>query len=300
MKLLLGIGHRFRSDDGLGPYVVRQINRTQIDGFVARELKGDFTNIIDSLKDYQELIVVDASMSDQATGSYQVIDYRKEGLPTERIYLSDRKAQRVGHLRPFYLEGGEAAIKDPQRIADALRSPDKEKQGPLCSSMGRLFDGVSALIAFTGNVSFEGEAAIQLEEWATADTAESYPFAEENGIIDWAPMIDEIIRDKATGVTREIMATKLHNTVIAMMLTMAKKVNCKQIVLNGGCFQNDFLLEHSVKQLRQHGFKVCWPKQLPANDGGLSYGQLWASNVEIHSDSMEGGQGCKSNYGELR
>lgn len=83
MKLLLGIGHRFRSDDGLGPYVVQQINRKKVDGFVARELKGDFTNIIDGLKDCQELIIVDAAVAGQPAGSYQVIDYRKEGLPTE-------------------------------------------------------------------------------------------------------------------------------------------------------------------------------------------------------------------------
>ena len=197
---------------------------------------------------------------------------------SEWIYLSDRKAQRVGHLRPFYLEGGEAAIKDPQRIADALLNPDVNKNAPLCSSMGRLFDGVSSLIGFTGSVSFEGEAAIQLEDWATADTVEDYRFIEEDGIIDWAPMVSEIICDKANGISREIMAKKFHNTVIAMMLAMANKVNCKQIVLNGGCFQNDFLLEHSVKKLRQQGFKVHWPKQLPANDGGLSYGQLWASD----------------------
>ena len=66
-----------------------------------------------------------------------------------------------------------------------------------------------------------------------------------------------------------------------MMLNMAKKVNCKQIVLNGGCFQNDFLLEHSVKELSQQGFKVYWPKLLPANDGGLSYGQLRASDIRF-------------------
>ena len=88
MKLLLGIGNRFRGDDGVGPHVVEQFNKKQIDGFVAEELKGDFTNIIDSLKDYQELIVVDASMSGQATGSYQVIDYRKDGLPTEWVQSS--------------------------------------------------------------------------------------------------------------------------------------------------------------------------------------------------------------------
>ena len=88
MKLLLGIGHRFRSDDGLGPYVVQQINKKKIEGIVAWELNGDFTNIIDSLGDYQELIVVDAATSGQAKGSYQVINYRKEELPTEWVQSS--------------------------------------------------------------------------------------------------------------------------------------------------------------------------------------------------------------------
>ena len=83
MKLLLGIGNRFRGDDGVGPYVVRQINRKKFDSLVARELSGDFTNIIDSLKDYQELIVVDASIAGQSPGNYQVINYSKEGLPTD-------------------------------------------------------------------------------------------------------------------------------------------------------------------------------------------------------------------------
>ena len=88
MKLLLGIGHRFRSDDGLGPYVVQQINRKQIDGIVALELNGDFTNVIHNLGNYKELIVVDASMGGRPTGSYQVIDYCKEGLPTEWVQSS--------------------------------------------------------------------------------------------------------------------------------------------------------------------------------------------------------------------
>jgi hydrogenase maturation protease len=83
MKLLLGIGHRFRSDDGLGPYVVRQINERKFDGIVARELNGDFTNIIELLKNYQELIVVDASIAGQPLGSYQVIDYIKDGLSVD-------------------------------------------------------------------------------------------------------------------------------------------------------------------------------------------------------------------------
>ncbi len=83
MKLLLGIGNRFRSDDGLGPYVVEQINKKKIDDIVARELNGDFTNIIDRLGNYQELIVVDVSIAGQKTGSYKVIDYSKEGLPTD-------------------------------------------------------------------------------------------------------------------------------------------------------------------------------------------------------------------------
>jgi hydrogenase maturation protein HypF len=211
-----------------------------------------------------------------------------QSQPVQKIYqdlsvnpLGGGKAKRVGHLRPFYLEGGEAAIKNPQRIANALLDPDKKRRGPLCSSMGRLFDGVSALIGFAGSVSFEGEAAIQLEEWATAATTESYPFTEKKGVIDWAPMISAITDDKTKGISKEIIATKFHNTVIAMMLTMAKKVNCEQIVLNGGCFQNDFLLERSVGQLRQQGFKVYWPQQLPVNDGGLSFGQLWASDVRF-------------------
>ncbi len=207
------------------------------------------------------------------------VEHRTSNI--ERRIPKSGKAERVGHLRPFCLEGGEAAIKHPERIADALLHPEKGGRGPLCSSMGRLFDGVSALIGFTGSVSFEGEAAIQLEEWATADTAESYPFTEENGLIDWAPMIKEIIRDKGNDVSKEIMATKFHNTVIEMMVLMAKKVDCKQIVLNGGCFQNDFLLNNSVEKLSQQGFKVYWPKLLPANDGGLSYGQLWASDIKF-------------------
>ncbi len=78
------------------------------------------------------------------------------------------------------------------------------------------------------------------------------------------------------------MVTKFHNTVIEMMVLMAKKVNCEQIVLNGGCFQNNFLLNNSVGKLSRQGFEVYWPKLLPANDGGLSFGQLWASDVNFN------------------
>jgi hydrogenase maturation protein HypF len=76
---------------------------------------------------------------------------------------------------------------------------------------------------------------------------------------------------------------KFHNTLVNLTVTMAKQAKRKDVVLTGGCFQNKYLLEHGIERLEQEGFNVFWPQEVPANDGGLSLGQILVACGRIAS-----------------
>ncbi|BFM38756.1 carbamoyltransferase HypF [Synechocystis sp. LKSZ1] len=221
----------------------------------------------------------------------------------EFLRLKNSSWQRVAHLAPFPLLGGEQAIKDPRRIALALCSgqdfPTSLAQAfstqdlknldalqiqpylcPLTSSVGRLFDGVSALLGLCQTVTFEGQAAMALAAAVEEDLpSEAYPFdleGTDSQLIHWRPMLRAILQDLQSGVSATEIATRFHHTLVAMLVAVAQSQRTPQIVLGGGCFQNRFLLEQSIIGLRQAGFEVYWPRLVPPNDGGLALGQLWA------------------------
>src|ERR1700741_1705983 len=183
--------------------------------------------------------------------------------------------QRVAHLRQFRLPGGETAVKEPRRTAvavlyeiwgqtgldDGSLAPiaefSKTELGlirqmlakginaPVTSSMGRLFDAVAALAGIRQQVTFEGQAAIELEALIEPGVTAVYPFELSNGvpqIIDWAPMIGEILVDLQNGVSQGAIAAKFHNTLAEIIIEVARQVVTPKVVLTGGCFQNRYLL----------------------------------------------------------
>jgi hydrogenase maturation protein HypF len=129
-------------------------------------------------------------------------------------------------------------------------------------------------------VTFEGQAAIELESVVSPEVVDLYPFQVGDGlpqIIDWAPMITEILIDVRRGMSAGFISAKFHNTLAEVILVIARETAQPKIVLTGGCFQNRYLLERSVLRLSQAGFRPYWHQRVPTNDGGIALGQVVAA-----------------------
>jgi len=173
---------------------------------------------------------------------------------------------------------------------------------PRSSSLGRLFDGVASLLGLCQRTSFEGEAGLRLQGLAalaaSAPTAQPdrgacdrYPFPQVPaaagdgsglplGWLDWQPLLEALLADRAAGEAPSRCALRFHRAVaqgVADLLTSAAHVRgCRTVVLAGGCFQNALLLEQLTTQLRRRGLQAHVARAVPGNDGGLALGQVWA------------------------
>ena len=228
--------------------------------------------------------------------------------------------RRVAHLRPFQLPGGDAAVREPRRVALALLwallgdaalgrenlapirdfAPHERRllaqmlgrgvNAPTTTSAGRLFDGVAALLGLHQTVSFEGQAAMALEFAVAPGVEDAYPFplmptgaAEPAYHLDWQPLLAAVLDDLKRGADRGIMAARFHNAAVAGMMVVAQAVGEPVVALSGGCFQNRHLTEQAAARLRQAGFTVLLHRQVPPNDGGISLGQVAVAASEIQS-----------------
>ena len=223
------------------------------------------------------------------------------------------KFTRVGHLDYIKMPGGEKAIKEPWRMGvsylyKALGSNKEACDGlfeqygeaaenlmniidanincPETSSMGRLFDAVSNLIGITDKVTYEGQAAIELEAVADLEIQEAYPYKilkQDMYIIEPYEMIKEVIKDKLNGVAREIMAAKFQNTIVNLSVRLCtylrKDTGLTEVALSGGAFQNPYLLKEISRNLERQGFVVYTHSHLPSNDGGIAIGQIMIANT---------------------
>jgi len=231
----------------------------------------------------------------------------------EFLYIDEKDFQRVASLRPFPLPGSSQAIREPRRSALGLlyevfgeaacdrtewapvrafspqerqvlkRMLQQQINSPMTSSMGRLFDAVSSLLDIRQIITYEGQAAMELEPGALESeipqSSEAvYPFdiqlQEAVKIIDWEPMVKALLEDIKQNMSPGIIAVKFHNTVVEMIVDVAHQVGEKQIALTGGCFQNRCLTERTVHRLRAEGFEPHWHHMIPPNDGGIAAGQI--------------------------
>lgn len=216
--------------------------------------------------------------------------------------------ERIGHFRYQPMPGGDLATKEPWRMAlsyllstyaevpdglkifngiadNALRlvvqATLKGLNAPLTSSCGRLFDAVAAILGLRQTVSFEGQAAMQLEMIADPDQAHAYPYvlSESEGqmILDPLPMIDAISSDRLAGRPVKEIAGRFHLSLAAMIeeacAQMRVETGVSQVVLSGGVFQNCLLTRLTLARLDRSGFKVLTHSLVPPNDGGLALGQ---------------------------
>lgn len=228
----------------------------------------------------------------------------------EFFLISSSGIQRIASFYPFPLPGGETAIFEPIRISFSLVSILKNagdiitripsiKQAfsereisllakllergvncPLTSSVGRLFDGISALLGLTDKVTFEGQAAMNLEfAIDNYSPREAYllswqPSQNYFGYIYWQEMLTQIISDYIQGKPPQEISAKFHLTLARIILEIAQKTQVKNVVISGGCFQNRFLLNQSINLLRNHNLNVFFAQKIPTNDGGLAVGQI--------------------------
>jgi len=241
---------------------------------------------------------------------------------SEFFLVSKTGIKRIAHLKYFPMPGGDIASRRNYRIgagllyqmgkfelAEKILNPesednlknelkliktilDKKINVPLTSSMGRLFDGLSAILGIRKISSYEGQAAIELEYKAYKSNFKNnlgehyqYYITKENGvyIIDWEPVILQIISEVEKGTEISDISLKFHNTMINIILSVANILKIRKVALSGGCFQNKYLLENTILLLEDKGIKTFWQKKVPTNDGGISFGQT-AFSVQCEKD----------------
>jgi hydrogenase maturation protein HypF len=204
----------------------------------------------------------------------------------EFFHVENNQYERVAHLRPFGLPGGDAAVREGWRSAasvlfevlgpDAVDSPvrpmlERKINVVPTTSVGRLFDAVASITGLAHQNRFEGQAAMLLEnEIGSLRNEEAYPLASG----DWVPLIVEVLRDKREGLPVSRIAVKFHNALVNWIVEVATKSELKQIVLSGGVFQNRYLTERAAAMLESRGFVVHTHRQVPQNDGGIALGQV--------------------------
>ena len=232
--------------------------------------------------------------------------------------------ERLAHLAYIPLPGGEQAVRQPWRMAAAylqqayggdflsldipfVRELDlkgwrtlaqmieRRLNAPPTSSLGRLFDAVAALLGVRKQVVYEGQAAIELEIQADSQNARIYPFSIgeiERGKaaqLDVRPTIRAVVEEIQQGVAREQIAGSFHWTMAEMLAASCgharEQTGLQAVALSGGVFQNRMLLERLVERLEEQAFQVFINRRVPANDGGISLGQLAIAAARLADDS---------------
>jgi hydrogenase maturation protein HypF len=147
--------------------------------------------------------------------------------------------------------------------------------------MGRLFDAVSAVLGVRDEVSYEGQAAIELEQVSDRQETGRYDVAVVDGeplCIDGPGLLRDVVADRVTGTPVDVVAARFHNAVARLVVEVCSRVRSARglnaVALSGGVFQNVRLMEQSVLGLSDAGFEVLTHRRVPTNDGGVSLGQV--------------------------
>jgi hydrogenase maturation protein HypF len=211
--------------------------------------------------------------------------------------------ERVGHLAPVTMPGGVAAIREPWRMAlawahaagvevwfddsraDAVRDLAARGRGPVTTSAGRLFDAVAALLGLRPTVTYEAQAAIELEAQARAvprTEAPVYPVEIAVGddgllVLDPAPLVAAVLADRARGTPVPVVAAGFHESVgratASAAITLAREHGVGVVALSGGVFQNARFSEVVEEAVERAGLRPLVHGVVPPNDGGISIGQ---------------------------
>lgn len=235
----------------------------------------------------------------------------------EFLLLRENTAVRFGRLAPFRLPGGDAAAREPRRVAVALLQAADDRRGealaaemgfsaeeltvlrimlgrglnaPFTSSIGRLFDGVGALLGLGRHNHFEGQTPLAIEAAATAARPRPAPalpvrvadVPAGGGAVcelDWQPLLAALLHHRERGAEAGELALAFHRALAGGIAAVARRAGVATVALSGGCFQNALLLDLTVEALRAAGVDVLTHRILPPNDGNIAAGQalgaLW-------------------------
>lgn len=216
------------------------------------------------------------------------------------------EAFRFAWFEPVRLPGGDAAVRYPWRVAAGylyhsfgtlqelpfldkkdvsgiLQILEKGVNSPLTSSCGRLFDAVAGITGLRDEITYEGQAPIELMHAASgACDGESYsremiPADSDRWILSVAPLIRDVAADVRAGTDISVISGKFHVTIVSLLYDVIKKAvaysGIRRVALSGGVFQNVLLFEALVARLEKEGYTVLAHVQVPCNDGGISLGQ---------------------------
>ena len=226
----------------------------------------------------------------------------------EFFLIQDKCRKRIGSLMPFRLPGGERAIREPKRsafgmlhatygdasasdpfvlrefndqervlIAAALR---QEINAPRTTSLGRLFDGLAALLGICTLSDYEAQAPMAMEALAHgAPPGDPLPVTwvqDESGLWqwDWRGLVSAARENEGRDADRRKFAAAFHATIVQVVYELAQRFKVDTILLTGGVFQNAVLVELCQKRLRAAGMSVITHQLIPPGDGGLAIGQI--------------------------
>lgn len=225
--------------------------------------------------------------------------------------------ERYTHLRTMPLPGGAAAIKEPWRMAAVyleaafgasaadleldfvrrtahrwkpiLQMARSGLNAPQSSSAGRLFDAAACLLGERDRVSYEGQAAIELEQAADPSVTAAYPCPVAGGVIDGPELIGALAEDLAAGCEVAEAAARFHNgfawALVEVAVRAAQDAGLGVVALSGGTFQNQLLSRRVVAELTDRGLEVLTHQRVPANDGGISLGQAAVANKRLAEEA---------------
>ena len=210
---------------------------------------------------------------------------------------------REAYLAPVAMPGGDAATRQPWRMAashlelafsgdvpglDVVRRHGERwgqvlsvaaagLNSPMTSSAGRLFDAVSSILGLRDVVTYEGQAAIELEQVADLAEQGTYPVPVSGQVVDVPVLIRAVVDDLRAGVMVPVIAARFHNALADVVLAVCERLQDEQglstVALSGGVFQNSLLLTRVLDRLEGQDFEVLTHRQVPCNDAGISLGQ---------------------------
>ena len=217
--------------------------------------------------------------------------------------------ERVGHFESVPMPGGDAAVREPWRMAAVFlraaygsametldlafmrrldpvawrvlsRASDRGLNSPLTSSAGRLFDAVASLLGLRDRVAFEAQAAMELEALAEPGADMLYPTAVAVGepiVVRTTDVVRGVVDDLLREEPAARIAARFHATLVDILVQVCERIRERTgiaaVALSGGVFQNTWLLKSAIERLDARGFEVYSHRQVPTNDGGLSLGQ---------------------------
>ncbi len=229
--------------------------------------------------------------------------------------------RRFAHFENIPLPGGDKAIKEPWRmgasyllhtfgddyqryvpshwkkfpVAQIAQMIEKKINAPLTSSCGRLFDGIAALCGGRAKISYEAQAAVEFQHRMKPATTRplTYDLSRVNGHYEVliAPIVEDVVKLSEAGAELPEISFRFHQMLVELFLDLVQRARSEtgleRAALSGGVFQNTYLFEHLTHRLEDLGFEVFTHAQVPANDGGISLGQLAVAQALISAGNQQ-------------